>query len=630
MEDAGRAIKRVREELAKKDKANGTSVSESLDLANLVKKIDRGFFDAPADVLGSIKASWAKAHADAAAHPPSSRGTRHTRNPESDLADAMLHVQQCWLEEGLKGTVLDESDFAMHASKINFIAVKTALNAAGNWSQRNVWDGFLPRLKSIKEDVALKTEGPYRTYAQLIRSLETIVTDCKAEVLDARRAGRSAPDPEEMDEAAGFVKDLERWLWGKWSENTLPRYDVDGRGDGDVGSPGATGGRRSRGVKRYAEEDSDGSFDSDSDDGDGDEKSDDEDDGRERPRKNEQPVVKKRRGRPPKSSYANVPGPAAPANPGASAPQTPTQSLPPGATQSPTDTDVVVVRVVCHGLQATVELVRPRVPREKPLTGADDAGREGAMKATKAPRSESPRPPTGPPCAARVLAVAGVAINADTDLTLASPAAFEAHARTIAGETAAAGGGGRFQSLDSTSRGDAVPPPRTNSTSAADDDDDSKFRECARVIEREGVDVPLVEYEAKLAAAPFPAPAALPKSPKDSKLIAGVVGYSADRGKDARDQLAAARKRASVPAGTIRAAELRARLKDLRGKIEDVRRDVAASAEDCGGFGVVGAATRRSSAATNSTGGGGSEYVGYVERVDEAMVLGGRWANAVG
>lgn len=630
MEDAGRAIKRVREELAKKDKANGTSVSESLDLANLVKKIDRGFFDAPADVLGSIKASWAKAHADAAAHPPSSRGTRHTRNPESDLADAMLHVQQCWLEEGLKGTVLDESDFAMHASKINFIAVKTALNAAGNWSQRNVWDGFLPRLKSIKEDVALKTEGPYRTYAQLIRSLETIVTDCKAEVLDARRAGRSAPDPEEMDEAAGFVKDLERWLWGKWSENTLPKYDVDGRGDGDVGSPGATGGRRSRGVKRYAEEDSDGSFDSDSDDGDGDEKSDDEDAGRERPRKNEQPVVKKRRGRPPKSSYANVPGPAGPANPGAAAPQTPTQSLPPGATQSPTDTDVVVVKVVCHGLQATVELVRPRVPREKPLTGADDAGREGAMKATKAPRSESPRPPTGPPCAARVLAVAGVAINADTDLTLASPAAFEAHARTIAGETAAAGGGGRFQSLDSTSRGDAVPPPRTNSTSAADDDDDSKFRECARVIEREGVDVPLVEYEAKLAAAPFPAPAALPKSPKDSKLIAGVVGYSADRGKDARDQLAAARKRASVPAGTIRAAELRARLKDLRGKIEDVRRDVAASAEDCGGFGVVGAATRRSSAATNSTGGGGSEYVGYVERVDEAMVLGGRWANAVG
>ena len=184
-----------------------------------------------------------------------------------------------------------------------------------------------------------------------------------------------------------------------------------------------------------------------------------------------------------------------------------------------------------------------------------------------------------------------MAINADTDLTLASPAAFEAHARTIAGETAAADGGGRGE--DPTAR-DAIPPPRTDSTNAADGDD-SKFRECARVIEREGVDVPLVEYEAKLAAAPFPAPAALPKSPKDSKLIAGVAGYSADRGKDARDQLAAARKRASVPAGTIRAAELRARLKDLRGKIEDVRRDVAASAEDCGGFGVVGAATRRSS-----------------------------------
>ena len=243
MEDAERAIKRVRDELAVKDKANGTSVAESLDLADLVKKIDRGVFDAPPEVLGSIKTSWAKARKDAATHAPSSRGTRHSnRNPESDLADAVIHVQQCWLEEGLKGTVLDESDYAMHASKINFIAVKTALNAAGNWSQRNVWDGFLPRLKSIKEDVALKTEGPYRTYAQLIRSLETIIADCKAEVLDARRKGRSVPDPEEMEEAAGFVKDLTRWLWGKWGENTLPRYDVGG-GDGDVGSPGA-GGRR--------------------------------------------------------------------------------------------------------------------------------------------------------------------------------------------------------------------------------------------------------------------------------------------------------------------------------------------------------------------------------------------------
>jgi hypothetical protein len=360
MEDAERAIKRVRDELAVKDKANGTSVAESLDLADLVKKIDRGVFDAPPDVLGSIKTSWAKARKDAATHAPSSRGTRHSnRNPESDLADAVIHVQQCWLEEGLKGTVLDESDYAMHASKINFIAVKTALNAAGNWSQRNVWDGFLPRLKSIKEDVALKTEGPYRTYAQLIRSLETIIADCKAEVLDARRKGRSVPDPEEMEEAAGFVKDLTRWLWGKWGENTLPRYDVGG-GDGDVGSPGA-GGRRSRGVKRgrYTEEDSDGSFDSDSDDSDGDSDGDD----KEHNKRVSEPVVKKKRGRPPKSSYAS---PAPGGSGGTSGPLSPKPAaLPPGATQSPTDTDVVIVKVTCHGLQATVELVRPRVP-EKP------------------------------------------------------------------------------------------------------------------------------------------------------------------------------------------------------------------------------------------------------------------------
>jgi hypothetical protein len=38
---------------------------------------------------------------------------------------------------------------------------------------------------------------------------------------------------------------------------------------------------------------------------------------------------------------------------------------------------------------------------------------------------------------------------------------------------------------------------------------------------------------------------------------------------------------------------------------------------------------RRSSAATNSAGDGGSEYVTYNKKVDEAIVLGGRWANAV-
>ena len=39
MEDAERAIKRVRDELAVKDKANGTSVAESLDLADLVTEM---------------------------------------------------------------------------------------------------------------------------------------------------------------------------------------------------------------------------------------------------------------------------------------------------------------------------------------------------------------------------------------------------------------------------------------------------------------------------------------------------------------------------------------------------------------------------------------------------------------
>ena len=104
MEDAERAIKRVRDELAVKDKANGTSVAESLDLADLVKKIDRGVFDAPPEVLGSIKTSWAKARKDAATHAPSSRGTRHSsRNPESDLADAVIQSSSAGSRKGSKG-----------------------------------------------------------------------------------------------------------------------------------------------------------------------------------------------------------------------------------------------------------------------------------------------------------------------------------------------------------------------------------------------------------------------------------------------------------------------------------------------------------------------------------------------
>ena len=56
----------------------------------------------------------------------------------------------------------------MHAVHVNHKNVKTALSSMINWSQRNRCDAFLPGVKAIKDDVAAKADGPYRTYAQVV------------------------------------------------------------------------------------------------------------------------------------------------------------------------------------------------------------------------------------------------------------------------------------------------------------------------------------------------------------------------------------------------------------------------------------------------------------------------------
>ena len=63
---------------------------------------------------------------------------------QADLADALLLVQHCWLEESLEGCPLDEGDFAMYAVNVNHKSVKSALGQMLTWSQKNRWAGVCP------------------------------------------------------------------------------------------------------------------------------------------------------------------------------------------------------------------------------------------------------------------------------------------------------------------------------------------------------------------------------------------------------------------------------------------------------------------------------------------------------
>ena len=59
---------------------------------------------------------------------------------QADLADALLLVQHCWLEESLEGCPLDEGDFAMHAAGAGrplFDTSRISLATRGGFTEAN-------------------------------------------------------------------------------------------------------------------------------------------------------------------------------------------------------------------------------------------------------------------------------------------------------------------------------------------------------------------------------------------------------------------------------------------------------------------------------------------------------------
>ena len=476
---------------------------DDLDLSGILAKAKSGALASPSDVLMAIRSAWQAVHTSnvtASRSGADQSASAAAVASESRLADALLHVHQCWLEEHLAGTVVDEDDFTAHVVAVNYKCVKTAFSSMAHWSQRNTWEGFVPAVKAMREHAAAKAEGPFRTYAQI----ESAITRMTVEAAAAARADEDEDDPEL------FLADLEHWVHEKWAENGLPELKALGSARGGANKPG----RRDKRA-RYKEASSD--EDDEDDDGtpgakkakadDGDLKTEDRstDDGPQ--------LVTVAPG-------VQLGGP-----------------LPAGAAVCTTTPNAVVVKVKCHGLPATVMVVRPQVapteasafealppppaPSPPPTPPHPPGDAPGAGASAFGGESEfAPAPPApesryvGPPTALRVLTVAGVAVNeGTTQAPLLEARAFEAHAFDVAGRIASAGGA-PAKRLD----------PPTASTSDADGFDALSepdfFRANALVYEREGVWTRFYAFEARLVAAAAAAMAVTSETPS-TKVVDG-------------------------------------------------------------------------------------------------------------
>ena len=628
-------MKSARDHLAALDKTHSTSVVDDLDLTNVLAKTKSGGLESPNDVLMAIRTAWQAVHAsNVAANRPGTDTAvaKAAVASESRLADALLCVHQCWLEEHLAGTVVNEDDFTAHVVAVNYKCVKTALASMANWSQRHTWEGFVPAVKAMREDIAEKTDGPYRTYAQIETALSRVIAEAAAAV----RADEDEDDPEL------FLAQLERWVHEKWTENGLPELKrLTPRGAGN--EPG----RRDKRA-RYKEASDDDDFDEDVD----------QEAQKVKTRNTEDERLSPEHQRSEKTELVTLASGVQLGGP-----------LPAGASVCPGTPNAVVVKIKCHELQATVMVVRPRVfptessafvalpppppaspPAAPPRPPADAADAAPSPSPFGGDAGEFPEPPpapasryVGPPTEIRVLTVAGVAVNDDTDESLASPEAFEAHALEVADRIAAAGGPKPKRLDPPTSDGD---PGETVSGRGSE-----YFRANAFAYEREGVWVRFYEFESKLVACAAAATAAHADTPS-TKVVDGVsvpgvrsgaVGGSAAGGsggggsggggsgggasasaRRAREDMDARfgemRERALTPAGLARAETLRAQIKALDAVVGETRIAEARVARDASAFGELGRLSRRRRGVDTKR----DTYAGYCEVVDRGISLASR------
>jgi hypothetical protein len=492
-------------------------------------------------------------------------------------------------------------------------------------------------------------------YARVTSALTRFTSAAVAAVM---AANSECEDPEL------FLNDLNRWILEKWRENGLP--DVSGLRNGLIGLIGkdtdanggligketeTNGGRhRDKRAKVYEDESgSDSEFDDAPDSRDGGKRL--ITDGGGGGGGGNSPVGNKGNAR--LSMQRDARTTTVPIGNPIGGP------LPAGASVSTSRANAVVAKVTVHKLQATVLVVRPAgvsvdetmfaplpppPPRDAPTTPHTAVPDEGSCGA-KSPRGDfdtsaacppSPPPPgtmyVGPPTQIRVLTIAGVAVNEDTDCSLRSPDEFERHAFEIATREFRAGG-------KETKR---TPPfPRASeeqgSTSAPTETHDY-FRANALVYEREGVWVRFLEFEAKVVGAATGYLAITSATPSTkivdglsipgirSGAVGGSVVGSSLSARDQRGDMSAKfhdmRTRASTPAGFTRALVLRQTIKALHAALVETENETARLADHGVSFGELGRAARRRAGAPIDT--DGDTYNSYCDVVDRGIALASR------
>lgn len=181
--------------------------------------------ESPDAILANVARAWTTVTKDV--------GNRLT---ERDLAVVMRTFHACWTAEGLPGTPLDDGTWAFRAARVNYVAAKQCLTKLATWTRRHAWPGWVEACREMRKDVMLKSEGPYDTYAQVIRGLEALRARATNGVRNAtkREDGERETTTTTCEDAMAFDESAKKWIVACWSDASIGLPSLDGAPKGNV------------------------------------------------------------------------------------------------------------------------------------------------------------------------------------------------------------------------------------------------------------------------------------------------------------------------------------------------------------------------------------------------------------
>jgi len=166
----------------------------------------------PGEALALVQRAWSSTTSD-----PSCRLT------EPELAEVMRIFHENWLRNGLEGTPVSDGTWTFRCARVNRAAAKRLMTELATWARKGVWPPWVEACRKIRDDVMKKTDGPYETYSQLLRALETLRSQATTGVQSMVNDGDTGITHEDAME---FDRDLQKWITRKWGDNEgLPPLD---------------------------------------------------------------------------------------------------------------------------------------------------------------------------------------------------------------------------------------------------------------------------------------------------------------------------------------------------------------------------------------------------------------------